>query len=210
MNSSGINSYSAYDAASYSATSSANAKTSHVKDDAEKSNKSAYSDTAATYESSKSTASGTVNHSQVAAQIKSANQARIEQMQSLVTKMFQQQGIAIGKGDDMWKMLASGNFTADADTIAQAKADIAEDGYWGVNQTSDRIFSFALALSGGDSEKMEQMVKAVEKGFSQATGAWGGKMPSITDDTHSAIMDKFDQWFKDNGSTATTEQLLKS
>ena len=31
------------------------------------------------------------------------------------------------------------NLTVDADTIAQAKKDIAEDGYWGVEKTSDRI-----------------------------------------------------------------------
>ncbi|MFQ7394956.1 MAG: hypothetical protein ACLRMX_07455 [Lachnospira eligens] len=34
----------------------------------------------------------------------------------------------------MWKALAGGNFTADADTIAQAKEDISENGYWGVNR----------------------------------------------------------------------------
>ena len=109
----------------------------------------------------------------------------------------------------MWKVLASGNFTADADTIAQAKEDISEDGYWGVNQTSDRIFSFALALSNGDEKQMEKMVKAVEKGFSLATKSWGQELPSISSDTHSAIMDKFDNWFKENGSTATTTDLLK-
>ena len=74
-------------------------------------------------------------------------------MQSLVTKMFAKQGITIGTADDMWKALANGNFTADADTIAQAKEDISEDGYWGVNQTSDRLLDFAVALSGGDEEK---------------------------------------------------------
>ena len=130
-------------------------------------------------------------------------------MQSLVTQMFQKQGIAIGTADDMWKVLASSNFTADADTIAQAKEDISEDGYWGVNQTSDRIFSFALALSNGDEKQMEKMVKAVEKGFSLATKSWGQELPSISSDTHSAIMDKFDNWFKENGSTATTADLLK-
>lgn len=119
-------------------------------------------------------------------------------MQSLVTQMFKKQGIAIGTADDMWKVLASGNFTADADTIAQAKEDISEDGYWGVNQTSDRIFSFALALSNGDEKQMEKMVKAVEKGFSLATKSWGQELPSISSDTHSAIMDKFDNWFKEN------------
>ena len=57
--------------------------------------------------------------------------------------------------------------------------------------------------------KMEKMVKAVEKGFSLATKSWGQELPSISSDTHSAIMDKFDNWFKENGSTATTADLLK-
>ena len=35
------------------------------------------------------------------------------------------------------------------------------------------------------------------------------ELPSISSDTHSAIMDKFDNWFKENGSTATTADLLK-
>ena len=61
--------------------------------------------------------------------------------------------------------------------LLQAKEDISEDGYWGVNQTSDRIFSFALALSNGDEKQMEKMVKAVEKGFSLATKSWGQELP---------------------------------
>lgn len=207
------NSYSSYNAAGTSAASAADTKANQTTDTAEKKTSSAYSDVAATYEpSSKDSTSKTTttstNRSAIVAQLKSDAEQRMAQMQSLVTKMFEKQGITIGTADDMWKMLASGNFTADAETIAQAQKDIAEDGYWGVSQTSDRIFDFALALSGGDASKMEEMVKAVEKGFSEATKAWGKEMPSITSDTHSAVMDKFDAWFKDNGSSATTEALL--
>ena len=36
-------------------------------------------------------------------------------------KDVSKQGITIGTADDMWKALANGNFTADADTIAQQK-----------------------------------------------------------------------------------------
>lgn len=97
----------------------------------------------------------------------------MSQMQSLVTKMFSKQGITIGTADDMWKALAGGNFTADADTIAQAKEDISENGYWGVKQTSERIFSFAQALAGDDEEKMTKMKEAFEKGFKEATKTWG-------------------------------------
>ena len=55
-----------------------------------------------------------------------------------------------GNANDIWSFLRSGNFTVDPATKAQAQADIAEDGYWGVNQTSDRIIQFANALTGGD------------------------------------------------------------
>lgn len=171
----------------------------------------AYSDAAATYESSSSTtaaSSAKADNSAIIAQMKADTEKRMQQMQSLVTQMFEKQGIVIGTADDMWKVLASGNFTADEDTITQAKKDISEDGYWGVAQTSDRIFSFAQALTGGDVSKMKSMVSAVEKGFEEATKVWGKDLPDITKDTHAAIMSKFDAWFKENGSDATTAQIL--
>ena len=106
------------------------------------SKESAYkSEAGATYETTVSASSKRTKNAALVAQLKADSEKRSAQMQSLVTQMFQKQGIAIGTADDMWKVLASGNFTADADTIAQAKEDISEDGYWGVNQTSDRIFS---------------------------------------------------------------------
>ena len=83
------------------------------------------------------------------------------------------QGVAIGTADDMWKFLAKGDFTVSADVKAQAQADIADDGYWGVEQTSDRILDFAKALSGDDPDKADAMLEAFKKGFEQATKAWG-------------------------------------
>lgn len=181
-------------------------KTSEVKSDSS----SAKKESGVTYESSvSSTSSKRAKNAALVAQLKADSDKRAAQMQSLVTNMFKKQGITIGTADDMWKTLASGNFTADADTIAQAKKDISEDGYWGVEQTSERIFSFALALSNGDEKQMEKMVSAVEKGFSLATKSWGKELPSISNDTHTAIMDKFDNWFKENGSKTTTADLLK-
>ena len=91
--------------------------------------------------------------------------------------------------------MASGDFTVDPATKAQAQADIAEDGYWGVKQTSERIFEFAMALSGGDEETMEKMREAVEKGFGEATKAWGRDLPEISSNTYDAVMEKFDNFF---------------
>ena len=61
--------------------------------------------------------------------------------------------------------------------------DVAEDGYWGAEQTSDRILSFAKALSGDDPDKAEELLNAFKKGYSQATKSWGGNLPSLCSDT---------------------------
>ena len=105
----------------------------------------------------------------------------------------------------MWKKLANGELTADADTIAQAKEDISDNGYWGVSQTSDRIYDFAMALSGGDEEKMQKMKEAVEKGFKEATKSWGKDLPDISSRTYDAVMKKFDDFFNKNTTASDSD-----
>lgn len=167
-------------------------------------------DVAATYEASnvsdKASASSVKSKAanpELIAKLKADSDNRLQQLQSLVTNMFKKQGITIGTADDMWKVLASGNFTADADTIAKAKEDISEDGYWGVKQTSDRIFDFAQALAGDDEEKMKAMKEAVEKGFKEATKTWGKELPNISKNTYNAVMDKFDKYFSSKKTDST-------
>lgn len=167
-------------------------------------------DVAATYEASnvsdKTSASSVKSKAanpELIAKLKADSDNRLQQLQSLVTNMFKKQGITIGTADDMWKVLASGNFTADADTIAKAKEDISEDGYWGVKQTSDRIFDFAQALAGDDEEKMKAMKESVEKGFKEATKTWGKELPDISKNTYNAVMDKFDKYFSSKKTDST-------
>lgn len=200
MSLNGVNTnYQTYETGTYSGN---NKKTSSK--EAEKS--TGYSDVAATYEHSSKSADSTTtvnkkaSNASVVAQLKADQETRMAQMQSLVTKMFSKQGITIGTADDMWKALAGGNFTADADTIAQAKEDISEDGYWGVKHTSERIFSFAQALAGDDEEKMTKMKEAFEKGFKEATKTWGKELPGISQDTRDAVLKKFDDYFAGKNS----------
>ncbi|MCR5655053.1 MAG: hypothetical protein K6G07_05370 [Lachnospiraceae bacterium] len=130
----------------------------------------------------------------IVSQLKADAQARIDQMTSLVQKMFGDQGQAIGLSDDMWKKLANGEFEVDEATRAEARASIAEDGYWGVAQTSQRMFDFAMALTGGDADKMEEMRGAFEKGFKMATGTWGKELPEISQKTYDATQKLFDDY----------------
>lgn len=161
------------------------------------------------YEPSKQTASAKKTYTPNTAvinQLKADAEARTAQLRSLVEKLMAGQGNAIGTADDtsIWSFLRTGNFTVDAATRAQAQADIAEDGYWGVEQTSSRILDFAKALTGGDPDKIEEMREAFEKGFKQATEAWGDKLPDISQRTYDATMKKFDDWAAEAQKMAET------
>ena len=136
--------------------------------------------------------------------LKADADARVSQLRSLVEKMFLQQGQKITDTDNMWKFLASGDFTVDKATAEAAKESISEDGYWGVKQTSQRIFDMAIALSGGDSEKMDDMLEAFKKGFKQATDTWGKELPDISQQTYAAVLEKFEN-YKNEASTTTQE-----
>ena len=131
--------------------------------------------------------------------LKADSEARVAQMKSLVEQLISKQANTYGQANDIWNFLREGNFTVDPATKAQAEADIAEDGYWGVNQTSDRIIEFATALTGGDPSKIEEMRSAFEKGFKQAEKTWGGELPEISQKTYEAVMKKFDQLAEEAG-----------
>lgn len=137
--------------------------------------------------------------------LKADSDARVSQMKSLVEQMISKQGKTLGQADSIWSFLASGNFTVDAATKAQAQKDIADDGYWGVNQTSSRIVDFATALTGGDPDQIEKMRAAFEKGFKQATKTWGSKLPDISQQTYKAVMEKFDKLAEQAGKSVETD-----
>ena len=125
--------------------------------------------------------------------LKADAEARTQQMRSLVEKLMSGQTNAYGKANNIWQFLKSGNYTVDPATRLQAQADIAEDGYWGVEQTSSRIIDFANALTGGDPDKIEDMRAAFQKGYKQAEKTWGGSLPDISQRTYDAVMEKFDE-----------------
>ncbi len=104
---------------------------------------------------------------------------------------------------------AINNGEIDQETIDQAKKDVAEDGYYGVEKTSDRLVDFAKAISGGDPKKIEMLRDAVLDGFKQAAELWGDELPQISKDTYNATMDKFDAWAKESGITLPEREALE-
>ena len=139
-------------------------------------------------------------------QLKADAEQRQSQLMSMVEKTLHGQvgTFGVASGNDVWKTLASGNFKVDAATKAQAQRDIGEDGYWGVKQTSQRLFDFASALAGDDVNQMKKMQSAMEKGFKQATAAWGRDLPSISKQTLDTANKLFDDYYKSK-ETATAQ-----
>jgi hypothetical protein len=130
--------------------------------------------------------------------LKADVEQRTSQFKQLVENMLLEQGKAFTKNEDIWKLLAEGDFTVDKATADAAADEISENGYWGVEQTSARILSFAEALTGGDPDQMEKMQDAFTKGFKNASKAWGNKLPDISQRTYDAVMNKFDNYGKEN------------
>ncbi len=140
------------------------------------------------------------------AQLQADSEARMAQLQSIVLRTINKQAETYGQANDIWSFLSSGNFTVDAATKAQAQADIAEDGYWGVEATSSRIVDFAVALCGDDKDKLEEMREAFEKGFKQAEKTWGGELPDICQRTYDKVFEKFDNLINPQEETTQITQ----
>lgn len=140
------------------------------------------------------------DYSSVVKKMKSELNTKNQQLQNLVNQLLNKQANKYTSLADLFK-----NATADPATIAQAQKDIADDGYWGVEQTSDRFVSMAQALSGGDPTKADQMIAAIKKGYEQAAKAWGDKLPDICQRTIDSATKKLEEW-RDGLSASKTEE----
>lgn len=120
-----------------------------------------------------------------------------ESFKKMVEAMIEKQG---KKVNQVLKDLAERKdveITVDSETQAAAQAAISEDGYFGVNKTSERIVDFAKALSGGDKSKIETLRNAFKEGFESAKEAFGGELPEISQQTYDKVMQGFDDWAKE-------------
>ncbi len=145
--------------------------------------------------------------SPIVEQMKLDVEQRTAQLQDLVKNMMYSQAGISENGNDIWKFLASGKYTVTAEVKQAAQDSIGKDGYWGVDQTSERILSFAKALSGNDPEKADLMLDAFKKGYEKAMGAWGKGLPDISKQTYDAVLQKFDQW-KNGGQSPVTNTTI--
>lgn len=179
----------------------------------EKENEEVKNDTAATtgvvYEKSTAETDNTkktyTKNTALVEQLKADMQAQQENLMSIVRDMMGKQGVAYATANDVWSFLSEGKFQNVSEAAkAQAQKDIAEGGYWSVEETSKRILDFADALTGGDPNQVEKMREAFKKGYAEATKAWGKDLPDISQKTYDAVMKGFDERANGTVSEATT------
>jgi hypothetical protein len=119
-----------------------------------------------------------------------------EKLRDYVTSLLKDQGINT--------KIATNDTTIDLDTIdpAQARELISDDGFFGVQQTSDRIFKLAIGIAGGDTSRIDAIKEGIDKGFSEAKKAFGNWLPDISYDTYDAVMEKLDNWVAESKAVA--------
>ena len=134
------------------------------------------------------------NQADIVAKLKAESEERTAQFRSLVQKIILKQSATSDKANNIYSYLASGDFTVDEATRLEAQAEIADDGYWGSIQTSDRIVDFAKALAANDPAKAEELKEAFKKGYELAQETWGGELPEISKKTFDLVIEKLDAW----------------
>lgn len=119
-----------------------------------------------------------------------------ELLRNLVVKTLQEQGLEL--------QFSTGDTEVNFNTMTQEEAQelVSEDGYFGVEKTSQRIVDFAINGFGNDPSKLQEMKDAIDEGFLGAQEAFGGALPEISQQTYDAIMEKLDAFagqFEESG-----------
>lgn len=70
---------------------------------------------------------------------------------------------------------------------------ISDNGYFGIDNTANRIADFVINGAGGDVEKMRSGLEGVKEGFAQAEALWGQALPDISQQTMDKTLDRINQ-----------------
>ena len=83
----------------------------------------------------------------------------------------------------------------------EAKALVAEDGFFGISQTSERIADFVINGAGDDLEKLQAGRSGMLQGFKEAEALWGEKLPEISYTTMQKALENVDARIKELGGS---------
>lgn len=85
-------------------------------------------------------------------------------------------------------------------TQEEAKELVSEDGFFGVEQTSERIAGFVLNGAGDDVDMLKAGREGILRGFEEAEGLWGSKLPDISYETINKAVEMIDKKLNELGA----------
>jgi len=93
--------------------------------------------------------------------------------------------------------------------LSQAEATdlVSEDGFFGIDKTSQRVADFVINGSGGNEEMMREGRKGVIQGYEDAKKAWGGELPEISQKTQERTLELIDKAMVDLGYSIMDEKV---
>ncbi len=94
-------------------------------------------------------------------------------------------------------------------SIGEATELIGDNGFFGIEQTSQRVADFVFAFSGDDISILGKGREGIVQGFKEAEKMWGGKLPEISYETQAKTLELIDakiSKLKTNKDTDTTNR----
>eukprot|EP00767_Chilomastix_cuspidata_P004285 gnl/Chilomastix_cuspidata/4415.p2 GENE.gnl/Chilomastix_cuspidata/4415~~gnl/Chilomastix_cuspidata/4415.p2 ORF type:complete len:211 (+),score=32.42 gnl/Chilomastix_cuspidata/4415:91-633(+) len=89
----------------------------------------------------------------------------------------------------------------------EAKELVSDEGFFGIEETSQRVGSFAISLAGNDLEALKEVRKGIVQGFEEAEKMWGGTLPDISYKTQEKTLDIIDKKIEELLSTDSEKEL---
>ena len=136
-------------------------------------------------------------------QLLGVDSKNLAQLRDRITKVFTDQGMDL--------KFKAGDQDVDLQQLTPEEAQklIGEDGYFGVEKTSQRLMDIAVGAAGGDVSKLDIMKKGLAQGFAEAKKAFGDWLPDISYATYDAAVKKLDEWAASQQQTpAAAEQTV--
>lgn len=78
-------------------------------------------------------------------------------------------------------------------SVDEAKELVSNEGFFGVDKTSQRVADFTINLSGDDVELLKEARSGLVKGFEEAEKLWGGELPEISYETQEKTLEIVDK-----------------
>ena len=78
-------------------------------------------------------------------------------------------------------------------SVDEAEELISDEGFFGVDQTSQRVADFVFSFSGNDIEILQKGREGIVIGFEEAQKMWGDELPQISHDTQAKTLELIDK-----------------